>query len=338
MAKRVLLLGAQGVLGAFVARELAAHGFAVVRAGRRNEVATDFRFIDLDDSESLPQAFRDCDLVVSTVPHSKLSAERTVLEHGGTLLNVASLLAVQCEQMEQQVGEPRGLVAVHGGMGPGLANLNAADLLRRHQNADTVEIGMTLSATGTSGVAGVKWVYGLFTQGTHHSTRLVHLPKPFGARRCFRLALAKEGWLRGVGGSFEQHLLLCVSERWLQLPLIALNRLGLNSWVSAPPFTLRHKGIPDHLTTEPVCHWAAVYRDGRCLEARTVEARGDYRTTAIAAGVFAEALLFKRGSYDLPSGVKGVHEIFPFVALKPEFESRGLKFTEQASIYGPPFG
>lgn len=65
---RVLVIGAQGVLGTFLARAFAEAGWEVVRGGRRPEGASDFSQLDLDVPNTLHRACGDVDLVVSTVP------------------------------------------------------------------------------------------------------------------------------------------------------------------------------------------------------------------------------------------------------------------------------
>jgi NAD(P)-dependent dehydrogenase (short-subunit alcohol dehydrogenase family) len=52
---RVLVFGAQGVLGTFLARAFAEAGWEVVRGGRRPEAASDFCQLDLDVPNTLPE-------------------------------------------------------------------------------------------------------------------------------------------------------------------------------------------------------------------------------------------------------------------------------------------
>jgi NAD(P)-dependent dehydrogenase (short-subunit alcohol dehydrogenase family) len=48
MARKVLMIGAQGVLGTFMARAFRDAGWQVTRGGRRPETAADFTLVDLD--------------------------------------------------------------------------------------------------------------------------------------------------------------------------------------------------------------------------------------------------------------------------------------------------
>lgn len=104
MAARALVIGAQGVLGAFVSRGLAAEGWDVRRGGRRREEAADFALVDLDRSETVRSAIRDVDLVINCVPDVRLVAERIALEEGGTLLNVGSLPLAPRRELETMEG------------------------------------------------------------------------------------------------------------------------------------------------------------------------------------------------------------------------------------------
>src|SRR5438477_4093014 len=90
-ARRVLVLGAQGFLGTFTAAALAKDGWRVIRGGRRPEYAPDFALVDLDAPDTVRAACRGVDLVVSTVRHPGLVAERIVLRDGPTLLDLDDL-------------------------------------------------------------------------------------------------------------------------------------------------------------------------------------------------------------------------------------------------------
>ena len=74
-ANRVLIIGAQGVLGTLLARGFREAGWHVVRGGRRPERAGDFRLVDLDQPETVSQALSEVGLAVSTVRDDKLAAD-----------------------------------------------------------------------------------------------------------------------------------------------------------------------------------------------------------------------------------------------------------------------
>src|SRR5688500_7341359 len=110
MTRRVLVIGAQGVLGPFIAREFSATRWQVTRACRRPEDAVDFHLIDLDAQADLRQACAQVDLVVNTTHHRELAPERTVLRHGGTLINLTDFTQPESAQLASEAAEARGLV------------------------------------------------------------------------------------------------------------------------------------------------------------------------------------------------------------------------------------
>src|SRR5438094_8041015 len=125
---RVLVIGAQGVLGTFIARRFREAGWVVIRGGRRVETAADFCLIDLDRPETVAKACRESDLVVSTVRHPALPAERAVLAAGGVLLNLDDLPAAERTRLERDLTQPRGLIVERTGLG-GVTGLATAELL-----------------------------------------------------------------------------------------------------------------------------------------------------------------------------------------------------------------
>src|SRR5688500_12411685 len=83
----VLVIGAQGALGRLCVEALRKSGLEVVRAGRRHDEASDFRFVDLDKPESIAGACAGTtDLVVNTVRHPAHPVERVILRRGGTVI------------------------------------------------------------------------------------------------------------------------------------------------------------------------------------------------------------------------------------------------------------
>ena len=78
---------------------------------------------------------REDELVVNTVPHPALLAERFVLEWGGTLINISALPAAAGRSLRAVAGGARGTVLMNAGLAPGVTTLVAADLLHRHPDA-----------------------------------------------------------------------------------------------------------------------------------------------------------------------------------------------------------
>jgi len=326
---RVLVIGAQGVLGNFVACSLREAGWQVTRGGRRAEGAGDFQLIDLDRPDRLAEILTGFDLVISTVPHHRLTAERIILREGGTLINLSTLLSADRQLLASETKAARGLVMVHVGIAPGVVTLVAADLLAKHPEADTVEIAMTLSASGASGRSGREFAHRLLTDKLYYPTDLIPLSQPFGVRRCLQVDLAKEGWLSNSSQGRREHLYICFSETFLHNVLLWLNQLRLISFLPKAAFVFGRRSIPLELTTEPICEWVAVARDGKRLAACTIEGRGDYRSTVMAALVLVSAVKQKSIPEGSLHGVFGVEELFTLEELRPDLEAKGIRIKEQ---------
>ena len=106
----VLVIGAQGVLGHFVARALHEAEWQVTRGGRWMEEADDFQFLNLDQPNTLVEILSKFDLVMSTIMHSNLMAERTILREGGLLIKLSTLRAADRQSLASETKAPKGLV------------------------------------------------------------------------------------------------------------------------------------------------------------------------------------------------------------------------------------
>src|SRR5947209_2837530 len=205
MSRRVLVIGAQGVLGAFIARTFSQAGWKVVRAGRRPDTAPDFRRLDLDDDASVSRLCAQVDLVVNTAHHPELVPERTVLRQGGILIDLIELPQVERARLVALEPEARGLVVSDTGLG-GVAYLALADLLRAHPQADAAEYSLMISASGSTGRAGALFAHTLLTATAHHRTLKVPFPKPFGTRRGIEVGADDGGVLRAaIDGVHVRH-------------------------------------------------------------------------------------------------------------------------------------
>jgi len=304
-AGRVLVLGGQGVLGTAIAVAFGAAGWTSIRAGRRPDSGADFRFVDLDEPDTLEQALDGIDLIVSTVPDERLVAERRVLSRGGVLINVSAMAASAVQRLRRLPGEPRGTVLMNAGVAPGLTNLLAADLLADHPEADEVELVFTVSAKSAVGPAGSRFAHRALTRETRHQTTVVALPEPFGRRRCLGFAEADNGWLGAVAEGRAVSPYLCISEHRVHSALLAFNSAGIIARLPRSAFASAAgpagPSAPGPLGAEPVAHWVAVRRRGACLAARTLRCRGDYRSAAAGTVLFARSLTARAGSG--PAGV-----------------------------------
>jgi hypothetical protein len=326
-ATRVLVLGAQGVLSSFCARELLEAGFDVVRAGRRPENAPDFRLVDLRDVDAVAEACADADLVLQTVPDRQFVAERVILDRGGTMLGIASLPLAQSSALVEGASGGRGAVVIDAGFNPGVTTLVLADLLGRHPDADEIELGYTnrLSPRTSGGRAGFSFFFGQLAAERRRPTAQIPFPEPFGSRRCLEFSHGEEGWLGTFALDRETREYLYFAPAAGNALLLGLNRLGLLRLLDTALLRLGRRRIPSKLSSEPKCDWLALKRDGQRLEAWTVEGRGDYRMTVATALAFVEAVLARTPG----PGVNRAQNVFTLEDVRHRCEARGIRFVRQ---------
>jgi hypothetical protein len=305
---RVLIIGAHGVLGALTVHAFRGAGWQVrgaARKPRRGEV-----HVDLDRPDSIAAALDERELVVNTVPHPGLPAERLVLERGGTLVNVSALPAAAGRSLRAVAGGARGTVLMNAGLAPGVTTIVAADLLRAHPEADELEIVFTLSSTAPRGRASADFLHRGLSAVTRHRTAMIPLPRPFGERRCLGFGEGDAGWLGGIAEGRVVRQYICITEPVAHERLLGLNGAGAMKRLPRSLVGSRHS-IDGSAGSEPVAHWIAVMRAGRRLGARTVECRGDFVHAAHSTVVFAEVLLereLRGGCFD-PEEVGAVEDV-----------------------------
>jgi len=318
---RVLVIGAQGVVGELTARAFAAAGWSVREGARRpapGQVA-----IDLDSRESIAAAVTPEELVVNTVPHPELRVERHVLEHGGTLINMSALPAAAGRSLRAVSGAARGTVLMNAGLAPGVTTIVAADLLRCHPDAGEIEIVFTLSMTGARGPASAEFIRRGLTTVARHRTAMVPLPEPFGERCCLGFGEGDAGWLGGIAEGRVVRQYICVAEQPIHQRLLELNAAAA---MHELPTGVIGAQSPGTRGDEPVAHWIAAVREGRRLGARTVECQGDFLHAARSVVVFAEALL----SGGQRSGCFDPEEICALSAVRDKLRAAGITIVERA--------
>ena len=315
---RALVIGAQGVLGAVTVRAFEAAGW-MVRSGARRPKPGQVE-VDLDRRESIAAALDEHELVVNTVPHRDLLAERHVLEHGGALINVSDLPAAAARSLRAIAGGARGTVVMNAGLAPGVTTIVAADLLRLHPAASELEIVFTLSLSAPRGPASADFVHRGLTAVSRHRTALVRLPSPFGERHCLGFDEGDAGWLGGIAEGRVVRQYVCIAEPALHERLLRLNNAG--AMASMPRSLIKsRKQCADRTTgDEPVAHWVAAIRAGRRLGARTVECVGGAVSAARSTVVFADALRIDRP----PSGCFNPEEIWMLSGLEDTLRAAGI--------------
>ncbi len=291
--RRVLVIGAQGVLGSLLADAFAGAGWHVLRGGRRPDERPDFRHVDLDEAETVVAAGGEANLIVNAVPDRELAAERMVLERGGTLINVSALPARAVHELRQQATRMRGTVVMNGGIAPGMTNLVAADLLAAHPQADEVELVFTVSTRSTSGQAGGDFAHRGLTAVARHRTTIVALPEPFGSRRCLGFAEPDAGWLDPLPDGVAVSPYVCVAERSVHCALLAANAAGIMSRL--PRAALRPPGLGGEggraRAGRPLDRGA---RHGRRIAARTLRVPRRLRRRRPSTVTLTEALTTAR--------------------------------------------
>lgn len=328
--ERVLVIGAGGALGSLTACAFESAGWDVVRA-TRSTVPPDWRRLDLDRPEDVGPGLADVDVVVNTVPHARLTAERFVLERGGLLINTSALPTALVRRLSAEQHGDAGTVIVGAGIAPGITNLVAAKLLAERPDADELEIVFTFSAVATSGPAGTRFVHRHLTAVSAHDTIEVPLPPPLGTRECLGFAEPERGWIGDLAGARAVRSYACFVEPGMQDALLALNRLGTITELPQPG-AQRHGQSKGHqrikVSSEPVAHWICVRRGGKRIAAMTICCEGDYVGAAHATLALAEALQDARAKARLPTGVFGPEDLVELAQVDPYLAAASIRVHE----------
>lgn len=313
----ILVIGGQGVLGAITAEVLRSRtGHRVLIGGRRKEGREDFRYIDVGDPASIRAALAGIDVAISTVADPQFELERVVVESGARSINISSEVMPPGGHVSLKGS---GLALVHAGLAPlGLQALIAKELLRKHPDAARVEVAMIFSASGASGRQGKEFAYHALTRLPFEPNRAIPFPAPIGTRNCFSAAIPDRDVLAALAPEIEAGIYVGFGERMVHGAIAALRATRLIRVLPAALFV--GSGGPSKAvaaTSEPVRQWAAVYdASGKRLAAMVTEGEGDYRTTALCALAFLEALL-ERLKTRKPIGTQGVERLFTLDDLRP---------------------
>jgi NAD dependent epimerase/dehydratase family len=323
-ARAVLVIGARGVLGTALVRAFEEAGWRVVEGVRRSDRARGSTIVDLDRPETVAAAIVGVELVVDTVPHSELSAERVVLREGGALVDVSMRPAAASRRLREESTSARGTVVLNAGRTPGVSNLVAADLLAAHPDADAVEIAFSFSAGGVSGRAGGESLHRHLTSVRRHRTAVLPFPAPIGPTRCLCFAESEHGWLGDLAGHRTVETYARFSPRALHRAVLIANALRLMQALPLAAFVPRGRNRAIELTTEPLTEWVAVRRQGVHLAARTITGAGNYRVAAAATLVLAEALLDPARRDRVRPGCFEPQELFTLPELEADLRQRGV--------------
>jgi NAD(P)-dependent dehydrogenase (short-subunit alcohol dehydrogenase family) len=323
-ARAVLVIGAHGVLGSALARAFEDAGWRVARGVRRGDDARGCTPVDLDRSDTVAAAIAGVDLVLDPVPHPGLTAERAVLREGGALIDVSMRPAAAARRLRAEATSARGTVVVNAGRTPGVSNLVVADLLAAHPDADAIEIVFSFTAGGTSGRAGGESVHRYLTSLRRHATAVIPFPAPIGPTRCLRFAESEDGWLGDLAGGRAVATYARFSPKVLHCAVLGVNALRLMQLLPLAAFVPRGKSSPTELTSESLTEWVGVRRQGTVVETRTITGAGNYRVTAAATLVLAEALLDPARHDRARPGCFEPQELFTLPELAANLRKRGV--------------
>lgn len=323
-ARAVLVIGAHGVLGSALVGAFEDAGLRVVRGVRRGDGGRGGAVVDLDRPETVAVAIAGVDLVVDPVPHPELSAERVVLREGGALIDVSMRPAAAVRRLRAETTSARGTVVLNAGRTPGVSNLVVGDLLAAHSDADGVEIVFSFTAGGAGGRAGGESVHRYLTSARCHDTAVIPFPPPVGPTRCVGFAESEHGWLGDLAGGRAVATYARFSPRALHRAVLGANALRLMQVLPLAAFVPRGTNRHTELTSEPLTEWVAVRRQGTLLAARTITGAGNYRVTAAATLVLADALVDPARRDRSRPGCFEPQELFTLRELEADLRQRGV--------------
>ena len=331
-SKRVVVFGAQGVLGGLCSTALRDAGLDVIRSGRRAESAADFRLADLADPTSLPAACGDVDLLVTTVREPTHALERYALDNGLPLLSVAVYRSRERAELKELAEGAEGLLILDAGLGPGLSSILHKELLAAHPDADEIEAASTFSAFEPSGRGTGVDTHPAFQTASRYRSALIEFPQPFGRLRCIRLGGPEaDTMLFGdLASQLPVRAYVYVTESLARAEFLALNALGLLPKAPLWLFTVGSGWKRARDKRKPQCHVAAVLRGGERVAASAISGSGNYAMSATAMAAYAKALLEQRERGALPSGAMGVEEVFSMAELREHLEKGGVRIASVA--------
>jgi hypothetical protein len=325
-APKVLLIGAQGALGRLCVKPLRDLGFEVIRAGRKPESAADFRLVDLDDADSVPDSCAEADLVISMVNDPARTVERLVLREGGAMFTV--IVSPADRPALKALGvQAKGLVVTDVGLGPGVTSLVFKGLLASHPEADRLENIGTFSMREPAGRGTVEdFSHPALTGVASHPTPMVDFPHPLGRRRCIQFTDPEVavGLVGNLGERLPVYNCGYFIERSARAAILALNAAGLISKLPLSFLTFGSERQAASTIAKAQCHICGVSRDGHRIAASAVTGKGNFAMTAAAIAVFAKVLMDRRADGEISSGVQGVDDVFDLAEVREGLEGQGV--------------
>jgi len=163
---RILIVGGYGVVGRYLAEQLA--GFPVTVAGRSLDKAQRFaqtlehvqaRYLDVQDRASLHKALADVQLVVSCAPMDEPTLLRAAIARGCDYLDISertAFLERACVMYEDAL--EAGVTAVIGmGLMPDIVNVMARAAVERLGGAERHDVRISMDGKG-------RWIDNVFIE------------------------------------------------------------------------------------------------------------------------------------------------------------------------------
>ncbi len=151
MKAHILIVGGYGVVGRYLAEQLA--GFPITVAGRSLDEAQQFartlghvqaRHLDVQDKASLDEALADVQLVISCAPMDEPTLSQAAIARGCDYLDVGERTAfLKRARVLHEDARKAGVTAVIGmGLMPGIVNVMARAAVERLGDAERLETAL----------------------------------------------------------------------------------------------------------------------------------------------------------------------------------------------------
>ncbi len=214
MGRRAVVLGGYGAVGREVVRLLADGGRQVVVAGRDESRANVLAAtlagargasVDISRPGSLHEVVSRGDVVINCTGVESVALARSVIESGAHYVDISASQdhLVALASLDEAATARGGAVLCSVGLSPGLTNLLAVDLHRRHPGGQPIDVTVLLGLGDDYGDASRAWTMGRIGTAfpdpvdggpvsNFSDGRRVELPAGFGRRRAYRFDLADQ--------------------------------------------------------------------------------------------------------------------------------------------------
>jgi hypothetical protein len=310
----VLVVGAQGLLGRYVAEFMRQRNWTVFRGGRHRENQADFRYIDLADTTTFAPALQGVDMVVSTIEDHSFVLEKHIIDVGGLLVNASTLPVTVREGIRtySRYTHAKGTVVPSGGM-MGLGALIVRQLIEENPDARSLHQGWMFSVAGDLGRSGSSFVQRCLAGRRHSPSRVLDLGDRGGKKRLMELDKSVEALVCDeVLGKVEADYYIGLDETIPHSIILLFNLLRL---LPSIPGSVFGSGVKKEGDTSPPSRERVTFKtdlfktNGSTVEC-SVNYDGDYYSSSVVTGLFAEALLAGIENGTIEKGAYFAEEVF----------------------------